>query len=98
VFGKTTDVLRDPRSLQITNLFTFDDDTKAVGCMEFRSRNGFGGFTDGYSAWALDGKTLHFSSNSPETWNRWCVTKHSKLQYQDQNDLIPKLETQSAKS
>ena len=66
--------------------------------MEFRSKNGFGGSNDGYSAWVLDGKKLHFSTNSAESWNRWCVTKHSNLEYRDKNALIPALEAQSGKS
>jgi len=55
VYGKTTERLRDPNSFELEYLGTREADGAIVGCMEFRSRNGFGGLNKGQSVWVYTG-------------------------------------------
>lgn len=79
VFGKTVDQLKDPRSLQIVEAFTIREPNSATGCMEYRSKNGFGGFVGGNAAWNLkivnSKPVLNFTPNSIPNWNKLCTAK-----------------------
>lgn len=78
VFGKTTDALRDPQSIQIIQLYSKLDDKANVGCMVFRSKNGFGGYVEGYSSWAMvidiptERVKFSFAIDKPKQWNKYC--------------------------
>ena len=79
VFSKTQDVLRDPRSLDVVDVFVYPGTTTSVGCMEYRAKNGLGGYNGSqYALWVFTDKAkLTFSPNSPSLWNTWCSSKNS---------------------
>ena len=89
VLFKTVDTLRDPQSLQIISLTVVDQKEVLAGCMKFRSRNGFGGMTNGISVWYISGKKFYFRAQNvtdgtledPSAWNTYCVRpSHDKTE------------------
>ena len=77
VLGKTVDSLRDPRSIEVKSVGYGRSTDVALGCMEYRSKNGYGGFVDGYSVWRLSvtkqRPSLLFTMDKPGDWNKHCV-------------------------
>ena len=73
VYGKTKDALRDPGSMEIISALAGPSKKGLVGCLEFRSRNGFGGMNTGYAAWTMDTKgTMRHGIDNASLWNSWC--------------------------
>jgi hypothetical protein len=62
------DSLRDPESLKVEFAGVTEKDTV---CIEYRARNGFGGYTQGVVV-GIAGKKL---SNSNASWNAHCANK-----------------------
>jgi len=60
--------LRDPGSLQIEHAGVTTADSV---CIEYRAKNGFGGYTAGVAV-GIEGKTL---STSVDAWNTHCADK-----------------------
>ena len=94
VFGKTQDVMRDPKSLQVDTLLTSVSGDTAVGCMVYRARNGFGGMNVDRATWVFTNGKLFFSPNGAALWNKWCANK----QMTDRTDIAKKLAKHAAES
>lgn len=77
VVSKTLDRLRDPQSIQVKSVGIGRGADIALGCMEYRAKNGFGGYVEGYSVWRLSaakGKpSLLFAMDKAADWNKYCV-------------------------
>jgi hypothetical protein len=77
VVGKTVDNLRDPRSVQIKTVGYGRLADVAVGCLEYRAKNGFGGMVEGYSVWRLSvvkkKPSLLFTMDKAGDWNKHCA-------------------------
>jgi Na+-translocating ferredoxin:NAD+ oxidoreductase RnfG subunit len=96
VLSKTLDSLRDPRSIEITDLYSYDDDKVAIGCMEYRSKNGFGGMVQSYSTWVMNGTKFSFTIQNSEMWNTWCA--NNKYHYDSRKYFIEKAQELARKS
>lgn len=87
VIGKTLDSLRDPRSIQVKSLGYGRAPDTALGCMEYRAKNGFGGYVEGYSVWRMSllekKPSLLFTMDKPGDWNKYC----SKASLKDVTDF-----------
>jgi len=98
VLGKTTDGLRDPNSLELADLYVKTAPDRVVGCMEFRAKNGFGGYNKGHSVWVMtvvrDKPNLLFSVDKANDWNKWCVGKD----FTDKTDVAIRLIRQMNKN
>ena len=88
VFGRTVDRLKDPRSIQLISVFVKHGQNVLTGCMQYRSKNSFGGYTPGFSVWHLTaGKSrpaLSFTTDDASKWNSRCVGKG----FTDKTELI----------
>ena len=73
-YGKTHDILRDPKSFELIDVGSYHDKEILASCMQYRARNGFGGLNVEYSTWVMIGtKVTH--SRRPAEWNKYCANK-----------------------
>lgn len=84
VVGKTYDAMRDQQSMTVSSVSVIHTAKVMTACMEYASRNGFGGMNRGHATWQLkQGGTFRFSTDSATSWNRDCAHKD----YADYTDL-----------
>lgn len=64
-------MMRDPDSFRLTDVHIIAEDQKASGavCYEYRSKNGFGGYTQGQAVLTTKGKIV---ADSAAGWNAVC--------------------------
>ncbi|KVV59325.1 hypothetical protein WK92_11150 [Burkholderia ubonensis] len=78
VVGKTYDAMRDQQSMTVSSVGVIHTAKVITACMEYASRNGFGGMNRGHATWQLkQGGTFKFAADSALSWNRDCVHKDS---------------------
>lgn len=75
-------MMRDPDSFRLTSVHVIAEDQKSSGaaCYEYRSRNGFGGYTQGQAVLTPKGKL--FADNAA-VWNAHCP----QLGYDDLHEV-----------
>ena len=65
---------------------------RVVGCLEYRSRNGFGGMNVGYSTWVFEkGGKFTFATDRPTTWNKYCAKQRMNDYTALGNQLLERL-------
>ncbi len=64
-------MMRDPDSFRLADVHIIAEDQKASGavCYQYRSKNGFGGYTQGQAVLTVKGKIV---ADSAATWNAVC--------------------------
>ncbi|RQP69992.1 hypothetical protein [Burkholderia ubonensis] len=84
VVGKTYDAMRDQQSMTVSSVGVTHTAKLITACMEYASRNGFGGMNRGHATWQLkQGGVFRFAADSATSWNRDCAHKD----YVDYTDL-----------
>ncbi|WP_156814605.1 hypothetical protein [Burkholderia lata] len=76
VVGKTYDAMRDQQSMTVSSVGVIHTANVVTACMEYASRNGFGGMNRGHATWQLkQGGTFNFAADNASSWNRDCAHK-----------------------
>ena len=84
VVGKTYDAMRDQQSMSVSSVGVIHTAKVMTACMEYASRNGFGGMNRAHATWQLrQGGVFKFAADSASSWNRDCSNKD----YVDYTDL-----------
>lgn len=84
VVSKTYDAMRDQQSMTVSSVSVTHTAKVMTACMEYVSRNGFGGMNRGHATWQLkQGGVFNFAADSATSWNRDCAHKD----YVDYTDL-----------
>ncbi|MBP0714793.1 hypothetical protein ABXK61_15915 [Burkholderia sola] len=74
VIGKTFDAMRDQASMTVSSVGVVNSSKSITACLEYASKNGFGGMNRGYSVWQMDdAKGFHFSMDDAGPWNKRCA-------------------------
>ena len=96
VIGKTFDAMRDQASMTVSGVGVVHASKAVTACLEYASKNGFGGVNRGYAVWQLnEATTFRFSIDDVGQWNRRCA-KRQLVDYTDTGrELLQKMKERS---
>ncbi|KOR22830.1 hypothetical protein [Burkholderia cenocepacia] len=84
VIGKTFDAMRDQASMTVSSVGVVSSSKSITACLEYASKNGFGGMNRGYSVWQMDdAKGFRFSIDDAGPWNKRCAGRKKMADYTD---------------